>query len=171
VGDGAVDALVQTYVRIAENDFPVRVARPCVTHCNFMTASSIDQMAARGIVADLQPAWLFLDGKTLLKQFGDERLTYFQPYQTLFEKGVKVGGGSDHMQKVGSLRSVNPYNPFLGIWTTLTRVPRWQAGVLHPEQIITREQALALYTIQNAWLTFEERRKAHWSQASWPTSS
>jgi len=159
VGDGAVDTLVQTYVRIAENDFPVRDARPCVTHCNFMTESAIDQMAAHGIVADLQPAWLYLDGKTLLKQFGDERLTYFQPYRTLFEKGVKVGGGSDHMQKVGSLRSVNPYNPFLGIWTTLTRVPRWQASELHPEQIITREQALALYTIQNAWLTFEEKEK------------
>ena len=159
VGDGAVDTLVNTYVRIAENDFPVRKARPCVTHCNFMTAQAIDQMAAHGIVADLQPAWLFLDGKTLLKQFGDERLTWFQPYRTLFEKGVKVGGGSDHMQKIGSLRSVNPYNPFLGIWTTLTRVPRWQAVALHPEQIITREQAIALYTIQNAWLTFEEKEK------------
>lgn len=159
VGDGAVDALVQTYVRIADNDFPVREARPCVTHCNFMTAQSIDQMAAYGIVADLQPVWLFLDGKTLLKQFGDERLTWFQPYQTLFAKGVKAGGGSDHMQKIGSLRSVNPYNPFLGLWTTQTRVPRWQSGPIHPEQIISRQQALALYTINNAWLTFEEKEK------------
>jgi predicted amidohydrolase YtcJ len=159
VGDGAVDTLVQTYARIAEHDFPVRPARPCVTHCNFMTPGAIDLMATHGIVADLQPVWLFLDGKTLLKQFGSERLTWFQPYQTLFEKGIKAGGGSDHMQKVGSMRSVNPYNPFLGIWTTLTRVPRWQADALHPEQILTRQQALALYTINNAWLTFEEKEK------------
>lgn len=77
-----------------------------------------------GIVADLQPAWLYLDGVTLAKQFGLERLEYFQPYRSLFDAGVVVGGGSDHMQKIGSLRSVNPYNPFLGMWIALTRVPR-----------------------------------------------
>ncbi|MBU6301213.1 MAG: amidohydrolase [Verrucomicrobia bacterium] len=159
VGDGAVETLVDTYARIAENDFPVREARPCVTHCNFMSARAIDLMATHGIVADLQPVWLFLDGKTLLKQFGEDRLTWFQPYHTLFAKGVKVGGGSDHMQKIGGMRSVNPYNPFLGIWTTLTRVPRWQAGALHPEQVISREQAIILYTINNAWLSFEEKEK------------
>ena len=124
-----------------------------------MSEAAIEKMATHGIVADLQPAWLYLDGRTLLKQFGNERLEYFQPYQTLAEKGVTVGGGSDHMQKVGSLRSVNPYNPFLGMWTTLTRHPRWMGESLHPEQIIDRADAIRLYTINNAWLTFEEKEK------------
>jgi predicted amidohydrolase YtcJ len=30
---------------------------------------------------------------------------------------------------------------------------------LHPEQRITREQAIRLYTINNAYLTFEEKEK------------
>lgn len=159
VGDGAVERLVDTYARIGEQDFPVNEMRPCVTHCNFMTAAAIDKMAKHGIVADLQPAWLYLDGRTLLKQFGPERLEYFQPYKTLAEKGVKAGGGSDHMQKIGSLRSVNPYNPFLGMWTTLTRHPRWMGEPIHPQQIIDRAEAIRLYTINNAWLTFEEKEK------------
>ncbi len=25
------------------------------------------------------------------------------------------------MQKIGSLRSINPYNPFLGMWVAITR--------------------------------------------------
>jgi predicted amidohydrolase YtcJ len=158
VGDGAIESLVEAYAEI-NKDFPVAAHRPCITHCNFLTLKSIQQMQELGIVADLQPAWLFLDGATLRKQFGDERLTYFQPYKTLFEHGVHVGGGSDHMQKIGSLRSVNPYNPFLGMWTTLTRRPRRTDQPLHPEQALTREQALRLYTINNAWLTFEEREK------------
>ncbi len=133
--------------------------RPCVTHCNFMSAAAIDKMAKHGIVADLQPAWLYLDGRTLLKQFGNERLEYFQPYKTLAEKGVVAGGGSDHMQKVGSMRSVNPYNPFLGMWTTLTRHPRWMGEPIRTEQIIGRAEAIRLYTINNAWLTFEEKEK------------
>jgi predicted amidohydrolase YtcJ len=70
-----------------------------------------------------------------------------------------VGGGSDHMQKIGSFRSINPYNPFLGMWITLSRQPRWTDQPLHPEQRISREQAIRLYTINNAWLTFQEKEK------------
>lgn len=159
VGDGAVKALVEAYARVDANDFKVRAQRPCVTHSNFMTGEAIDTMQRLGIVADLQPAWLWLDGATLKKQFGDARLGMFQPYKTLFERGVTVGGGSDHMQKIGSMRSINPYNPFLGMWITLTREPRWMEGALHPEQRITREQAIRLYTTNNAFLTFEEKEK------------
>ncbi len=96
---------------------------------------------------------------TLAKQFGLERLEYFQPSRSLFDAGVIVGGGSDHMQKIGSLRSVNPYNPFLGMWVALTRIPRGAERALHPEQTISRQQALRLYTINNAYLSFEEREK------------
>lgn len=158
VGDGAVQALIDAYARV-DKDFSIAGKRPCITHCNFMSEKSIDQMQQLEIVADIQPIWLRLDGRTLLHQFGEERTAWFQPYKTLFERGVKVGGGSDHMQKIGSLRSVNPYNPFLGIWTMLTRQPRWADEPLHPEQIVSREDALRFYTINNAWLTFEEKEK------------
>jgi len=158
VGDGAVHALIDAYERV-NKDFTIKEMRPCITHCNFMSATAIKKMKRLGIVADLQPAWLYLDGKTLKRQFGDERLAYFQPYQSIFEAGVIAGGGSDHMQKIGSMRSVNPYNPFLGMWITLARVPKYMDEPLHPEQKITREQAIRLYTINNAYLTFEETMK------------
>jgi hypothetical protein len=158
VGDGAVQALIDAYAAI-DPDLPVRERRPCITHCNFMSETAIQKMQSLGIVADLQPAWLWLDGQTLLAQFGSDRLTYFQPYKTLFERGVVIGGGSDHMQKIGSLRAVNPYNPFLGMWITLARVPRRAEMPLYPEQRLTREQAVRLYTINNAFLTFEEKEK------------
>ena len=159
VGDGAVQGFIDAAQRINDNDFPVRDKRPCITHCNFMTLQAIDQMAKLGVVANMQPNWLQLDGATLMKQFGEERTAYFQPYKTLFEKGVIVGGGSDHMQKIGSFRSINQYNPFLGMWTTLARKPRWMDGQFHPEQIITREQAIRLYTINNAYVLFDEQNR------------
>jgi predicted amidohydrolase YtcJ len=158
-GDAAVDAMVDTYERINRDDFPVREKRPSITHASFMSAEAIAKMKALGVVANLQPAWLYLDGTTLRQHFGVERLTYFHPYRTLFEQGVTVGGGSDHMQKIGSLRSINPYNPFLGMWTTIVRQPRGAEAPLHPEQNLTREQAIRLYTINNAFLTFEEAQK------------
>ena len=158
-GDAAVDAMVEAYERINRDDFPVRDKRPSITHASFMSAEAIAKMQTLGIVANLQPAWLYLDGATLRQQFGLERLAYFHPYRTLAEKGVTVGGGSDHMQKIGSLRSINPYNPFLAMWTTMVRRPKGATDVLHPEQTLTREQAIRLYTINNAFLTFEETRK------------
>ena len=159
VGDGAVHALLEAYRTIDENDFQVSEHRPCITHCNFMSLEAIESMAELGVVADLQPAWLYMDGRTLLKQFGEDRTKYFQPYKTIFEKGVMVGGGSDHMQRIGSRRSVNPYNPFLGMWITLKRQPRYMSETLHSEQKISRKQALRLYTFNNAFLTFEEKEK------------
>ena len=158
VGDGAVTNLIDAYERVNES-VPIRDARPCITHCNFMTRSAIDRMQRLGIVADLQPAWLYLDGVTLEMQFGTKRLEYFQPYRSLFDAKVTVGGGSDHMQKIGSLRSVNPYNPFLGMWITIRRLPRGGSHPLHKEQCISREQAIRLYTINNAYLSFEENEK------------
>jgi predicted amidohydrolase YtcJ len=158
VGDGAVQGMVDAYTEV-NKEFPVRPVRPCITHANFITTEEIQRIKELGIVLDLQPAWLWLDGATLLKQFGYERLAEFQPYRSLFKSGVVVGGGSDHMQKIGSLRSINPYNPFLGMWITLTRHSRWTDQPLHPEQRISREQAIRLYTINNAYLMFEEKEK------------
>jgi predicted amidohydrolase YtcJ len=158
VGDGAVHALIDAYARI-NDDFEIRDKRPCITHCNFMSDEAIDELARLGIVADMQPAWLWLDGKTLLKQFGQDRTEFFQPYRTLFDRNVIVGGGSDHMQKIGSMRSVNPYNPFLGMWIAVARQPQGAIEPLHSEQKISRAEAIRLYTINNAYLTFEEKQK------------
>ncbi len=158
VGDAGVRTLVDCYRRI-NDDFPVAPTRPNVTHCNFMSPDIIAAMKELGVVADLQPVWLWLDGRTLHNHFGNDRMTWFQPYRTLFDQGVVVGGGSDHMQKIGSFRSINPYNPFLGMETAITRVPRRFEGPLHPRQIITREEAIRLYTINNAFILLDEANR------------
>ena len=39
------------------------------------------------LVVDIQPAWLYLDTRTLTKQFGYDRLRYFQPLKSIFAAG------------------------------------------------------------------------------------
>jgi predicted amidohydrolase YtcJ len=155
VGDGAVTALIDAYEEVNRTT-PVRATRPCVTHSNFMSRETIEKAARIGVVVDIQPAWLYLDTRTLAAQFGYDRLRYFQPLASLFQAGVIAGGGSDHMQKIGSLRSINPYNPFLAMEVAVTRRPRGYEGQLHPEEALTRAQAIQLYTINNAHLLFLE---------------
>ncbi|MEO6787125.1 MAG: amidohydrolase [Chthoniobacteraceae bacterium] len=156
VGDGAVKLLLDTYEEVSR-DTPIRATRPCVTHCNFITPDSIAEAARVGAVIDMQPIWFYLDGATLLKQFGNERMSRFQPLRALFDAKVPVGGGSDHMQKIGSLRSINPYNPWLGMWITVARKCRYLDEPLHPEGGLTREEAIRLYTSNNARILFLEK--------------
>lgn len=158
VGDGACRALIDTYEKLAA-ELPVAQLRPVLCHANFIHPDDVPRMARWGIVADLQPAWLHLDGATLRRHFGEKRMERFQIYRQLFDAGVTIGGGSDHMQKIGRTRSNNFYDPFLAIWTVLTRQPRWTDKPLSPAERLTREEAIRLYTINNAFLTFEEKER------------
>jgi predicted amidohydrolase YtcJ len=157
VGDGAVQSLLDAYEEVNKH---TRIAstRPCITHSNFMSREGIQQAARLGVVVDIQPAWLYLDTRTLAAQFGYDRLRYFQPLKSLFAAGVIAGGGSDHMQKIGSLRSINPYNPFLAMEVAITRRAKGYDRALHPEEALSRDQAIRFYTINNAHLMFLEDR-------------
>ncbi|UCG49441.1 MAG: amidohydrolase [Phycisphaerales bacterium] len=156
VGDGAVHTLLEVYEEV-NRTMPIRNVRPCITHSNFMSRQAVEKSAELGVFLLIQPAWLYLDTRTLSKHFGYERLRYFQPLQSIFEAGGVAAGGSDHMRKIGSLRSINPYDPFLAMWTAITRRAKWYEGRLHPEEAIDREQAIRFYTINPAKALFQER--------------
>lgn len=155
VGDGAVQALLDAY-ELVNRDLPIRGTRPCISHSNFMTREAIEQAARLGVLVDLQPAWLWHDSHTLVAQFGEDRLRYFQPLRSLFEAGAVACGGSDHMQKIGARRSVNVYDPFLGMATAVTRRSKRHPTPLHPEESLTREQAIRFYTRNGAILIGRE---------------
>jgi predicted amidohydrolase YtcJ len=156
VGDGASATLLAAYEEL-NREKPIRDLRLCVSHSNFMTAETVALSARLGVVLDIQPIWLYLDARTLVQQFGYDRLRHFQPLRSLFAAGAVAGGGSDHMLKIGDLRAINPYNPFLAMWTTLSRRAKWYDGQLHPEEAITRRQAIEFYTRNNAYLLFWEQ--------------
>lgn len=149
VGDGAVHALLDAYNEIS-NGTPLPKGLASISHCNFMSREAVEMAARLGVVIDIQPAWLRSDGRTLHKQFGDTRLRHFQPLRSLIEKDVAVGGGSDHMQKIGSFRSINFYNPFLAMATAVTRRAKDLEGRISADEAISREQMIRFYTINNA---------------------
>lgn len=156
VGDAAGTELMDAYEAV-DREIPLRGLRMGVTHSNFMTRDLIERTAKLGVALDIQPIWLHLDARSLVQQFGYERLRYFQPLKSIFAAGGKAGGGSDHMLKIGDLRAINPYNPFLAMWTTITRRAKWHEGQIHPEEALTRREALEFYTRHNAWVIFREK--------------
>lgn len=155
VGDGAVTEVVKAYVT-ANKTVAIKGSRSSITHGNFMSPWVIEKMAEMGVVADIQPAWFYLDSYALLQQFGNERLRYFQPLQSLFKAGVVVAGGSDHWALEDSYNAINPFNPFLGMWITVARKARYVDKPVHPEEGLTRQQALQMYTANAAFALARE---------------
>jgi len=157
VGDGAVHAFIDACEHLSSR-FDIAAKRPVICHSNFMSEDSVKRAARLGIPVDIQPAWLYLDGRTLDHHFGYDRLAWFQPLKAIFQEGGVVGGGSDHMQKIGSLRSINFYDPWMAMWVAMTRTARWLDEPLHPEQALSRQEVIRFYTINNAHLLFAEDR-------------
>ncbi len=155
-GEGAMDVLMDAY-ELVNRAVPIKDLRCCITHANFPSERNLELCKKLGVCADVQPAWLWKDGTTLLEVLGEKRVRWFQPYKSWL-KYTTIGGGSDHMIKLDSLESVNPWNPWLGIWVTLGRATE-RGTLLTPEERLSREQALRLYTINNAYLHNEEKEK------------
>ena len=43
------------------------------------------------------------------------------PLKSMMAAGMVVCAGSDHMVKLDSYTGINPYNPFLAMWSMITR--------------------------------------------------
>ena len=155
-GEGAMDVLLDAYDSTSKIT-PIHDLRWCITHANFPSQRNLEICKRLNVVADVQPAWLYKDGTTLLSMLGEKRVKWFQPYKSWMQY-TTIGGGSDHMIRTDSYKSTNPWNPWLGIWITLTRETEGGA-IPNPEEKLTREQAIRLYTINNAYLHHEEAMK------------
>jgi predicted amidohydrolase YtcJ len=155
-GEGAMDELLDAY-EFVDRMTPIKDRRLCITHANFPSKRNLERCKALGVVADIQPAWLYKDGTTLLNVLGKERVRWFQPFKSWLEY-TTIGGGSDHMLRFDPLNSTNPWDPWLGIAVALHRTTE-RGTELFPEEALTREQAIRLYTINNAFITHEEKTK------------
>jgi predicted amidohydrolase YtcJ len=93
---------------------------------------------------------LYLAGPSLVTYWGPVRAARTTPMRTYLDQGFVVAGGTDS--------AVVPYPP---LWVFYHFVSRdtISGGVMGPDQKISRKEALQVETINNAYLTFEERIK------------
>ncbi len=156
-GDAAMDSVLNCYEKI-QFKLDVHQRRFLITHTDFQASQNWERCQQLGIAAETQPAALYEDGDSVLKTLGEKRLRHFLPFKAWFDRDLVIGAGSDHTSGLDSLASMNPCNPWLGIWSAVTRQTE-HGTVIHQEEQLTRQQALRLYTINNAYLSFEEKKK------------
>lgn len=156
-GGGSVDMLLDVFNEVNKSK-SIKDKRFSIIHGNFFTGDAIKLMNELGVYANIQPAWFYKDADAMEFILGKERIKTFHPNKSILAAGVIINGGSDQMVKLDANTSINPYNPFLAMWTMVTRVTE-RGTVIGLQEAVTREQALKIYTINNALASFEESIK------------
>lgn len=147
VGDAAVEAVVDSFER-ANNNTPIKDLRWALMHIFLPSPENINKMKDIGIIATAQDHPLLL-GYNQVRYWGMDRAANAIPIRTLLDNGIMVGGGTD--------APVLPWNPFLSIWWMATR-GTLTSGTLGPDEAISREEALYLYTMGSAYTQFKENK-------------
>jgi predicted amidohydrolase YtcJ len=154
-GGGAVDALLNTFETL-NKEKPIAPTRSHWIHASFLSPDAIARARAIGVLVDVQPDWLHFDGVSMSKVMSKTAMRYFIPLRSLVNAGVVFAGGSDHMVGWDKNTAINAYNPFLGMWIAITR-RTMQGEVIYPEERLTRQEALKMYTAWAAYLQHSEK--------------
>jgi len=142
IGDRAVDMALKA-LETAVNESPRENHRHRLEHVSVVTETFIHQMRKLGVIASVQPHFAVSDF-WVEKRLGKARARWTYPFRTFIKEGLVVTGGSDC--------PVEPISPLLGIFAAVNREA-------FPQERITLDEALRIYTISAAFASFEEKVK------------
>lgn len=149
IGDRAIDQVLASYAKII-HAHPGKDLRPRVIHCGIATPAIQKRLKELKVVVDNNPPFIYwLDSYGDL--YGEERVRWSYPGKSYFENGIVAAGGSDV--------PVSPLSPWWGIWAAVVRRELKSGKIMAPEERVTVEQALTMYTRNGAYVAFEEDRK------------
>jgi predicted amidohydrolase YtcJ len=148
VGDAAIDLVLNAYEK-ANAERSIVDRRWSIEHAFIGRPDQLPRMKTLGLAIAAQNH-LYLAGPSLVKYWGATRAGITTPVKMYLDAQLPVSSGTD--------APVVPYPPLWTIYHFVTR-DTITGGMLGPDQRVTREQALRMATINNAWLTMEERTK------------
>ncbi|MEO7157735.1 MAG: amidohydrolase [Vicinamibacterales bacterium] len=148
VGDAAIDLVLNAYEK-ANAERSIADRRWSIEHAFIGRPDHLPRMKTLGLAISAQ-SHLYLAGPSLVTYWGAARAAITTPVKMYLDAELPVSSGTD--------APVVPYPPLWTLYHFVTR-DTITGGVLGPDQRVTREQALRMATINNAWLTMEERTK------------
>jgi predicted amidohydrolase YtcJ len=149
IGDRAMDEVLDSYAAVIQQ-LVLKDPRFRIVHAGISTPAIQKRMQTLHIVVDGNPPFVYWIGSWFLK-YGAERVRWSYPAKSYIDNGIIEAAGSDV--------PVTPISPWWGIWSAVVRRDLQSGQVLAPEERITVNQALALYTRNGAYAGFEEDKK------------
>jgi predicted amidohydrolase YtcJ len=126
---------------------PIAGRRHRLEHCSECPPPLLERLIRLKAMVVTQPPFVYYSGERYLATIPPPRLRWLYRLRSFLDGGLVVAGSSDS--------PVAPDNPLLGIYAAVTR--RAESGQeLSPEEAVSAKQALAMYTINAAYASFEE---------------
>ena len=149
IGDRANQETLDIYERTWNRlDVDGKKLRWRIEHAQHIDPLDVPRFGELGVIASIQAVHGTSDGPWIPSRLGDERAeATSQPWRDLFNTNAIVTNGTDV--------PVERINPIASYYSSVSRI--MNNGVkFYPKHVMTREEALQSYTINNAFAAFEE---------------
>jgi predicted amidohydrolase YtcJ len=147
-GDAAIDMVLTAYEK-AMAAYPRPDPRHRIEHCTLVTPSLLERMRRLGCIATPFCTYVYYHGEKM-RFYGEERLRWMFAQRSFLDYGIVSTGATDYVP--------GPYQPLMGIQSCVTRTDA-SGKVWGPNQRVTPEEALRIYTLHGAYAGFEEKIK------------
>ena len=120
-------------------------------HSQILNPADIPRFAKLGIIPSMQPSHAIGDLHFAPSRLGIKRLEGAYAWQSLLKSGAIIPGGSDAPVERGE--------PMSEFYAAVARkdIRGFSGEGWHPEEAVTREQALKMFTVWAAYAAFEEK--------------
>jgi len=146
-GGGAMDIVLRVFEE-TDRKRPIRGRRFTIIHAYQPSEENFDQCRRLGVVVASQPSFLYYLGDSFYENVGPSRSKWVKPHRAWMDHGIVVAAGTDS--------PVTPYPPFVSLWAAIARRTEVRGIQMGADQRVTREEAIRMYTINGAYLSFEE---------------
>ncbi len=154
IGDRANQLLLNWYEEafkaVPAQDRAIADPRWRVEHAQILTLEDLQRFQALGIIPSMQPSHAIGDLHFAVDRIGPERLRGGYAWRSLIDSGSIIAGGSDAPVEVG--------DPRIEFYAAVTRkdLSGFSGEHWYPEEKVTRQEALKMFTIWPAYAAFQE---------------
>jgi hypothetical protein len=124
-----------------------------IEHAQIVNPADIPRFKKLNLIPSMQPSHAIGDLHFAPSRLGQKRLAGAYAWQTLIKQGNIIAGGSDAPVERGE--------PMIEFYAAVARKDQkgFSGEGWHPEEAVTREQALKMFTIWAAFAAFEEKSR------------